>query len=183
MNLSVRTKDENYVLYQSGFYGNKIRTWETLEALRDSGYRQPVVLRYKQTGSPFCAYDVPQREIDTLLEEWERRGARRELVTFNESAPDDYLILQGEVMRCTSHYTLHYATVPGKMREAMKHARSVYGLEALGLLRWALTPSSYEDLQAIFDLFPQAIVEFSAYRIDVGCIPGRNTLIWEVREY
>ena len=43
--------------------------------------------------------------------------------------------------------------------------------------------SSYSDLEALMEIFSDSSIEFSTYRIPVGNIKGRNTIIWEVRNY
>ncbi len=58
-----------------------------------------------------------------------------------------------------------------------------YGVQVLDLLKPRMTESSYSDIEALFDLYPESGIEFSTYSIGVGNIPGRNTVIWEVRNY
>jgi hypothetical protein len=100
----------------------------------------------------------------------------------NEMAPDHALLLQGEVTEVG--WELRYSTVPGlHMREAMLSPDRAFGLAARLLLQRAMTPSSYSDLLALFDVFPEHVVEFSSYAVLLGDLKGRNTLIWEVRSY
>ena len=40
-----------------------------------------------------------------------------------------------------------------------------------------------EQLMNLDDIFPDSIIEFSAYNTQVGNIPNRNTIFWEVRNY
>jgi hypothetical protein len=104
-------------------------------------------------------------------------------VNFNESAPDERLVLQGEVSRFVGGLYLRYSTLKLPMRSAMKDARDVGGASAQAILRGVLTGSSYEDLDALLELYPDAVVEFGAYAKCLGAIPGRNAVIWEVRAY
>jgi len=46
-----------------------------------------------------------------------------------------------------------------------------------------MDPSSRDDLEQLFDLYPDATVEFTCYQMDLGTIPRRNTIFWEVRNY
>jgi len=179
--MTIATKESNYRQYQAGCYGTKLRMWESLEALQASGHEAPVSIRYKEPASPFCRYSIPVADLPAAVEEFEARGARRDLMVFGESAPDEFLLIQGEVMRSERHLTLFYSTEKAKMRDALRKGRQADGLEALALLQTYLTPSSYEDLQALFDIYSDPVVEFSAYSITLGEIPGRNTIVWEVR--
>jgi hypothetical protein len=56
-------------------------------------------------------------------------------------------------------------------------------LEAKITLRRYLDSSSYDDLMDLVETFPEHVIEFGAYETNLGNIPGRNTVIWEVRKY
>jgi hypothetical protein len=179
--MTVDSKREFYRLYFAGAFGNALRTWPSLGALMASGYRGTVTIREAgRAGGGFCRYGVPVGEVHRVLLE---ARVHCSLVTFNESAPDNRLVAQGEVARLVGGLALRYSTAKAPMREAMLRARDVRGSEAVAVLRSALTESSYEDLDALLDTYPDAVVEFGAYGCLVGGIPGRNTVIWEVRNY
>lgn len=181
---SVPTKEENYRLYQSGCFGNKLRTWNTLEELDCSTYRGSVVIRYKEPGSSFCRYEIPFARLRQVVSELEDFGAHRSKMTFNESAPDTLLVIQGEVARSTDHLTLYYSDLPLPMRKALKlKAYTLSGLEAIFLLRRNLFPCSYDDLQELLDLYPDSVIEFSAFSRSLGNCRNRNTIFWEIRNY
>ena len=42
----ISNKKQNYELYKRGLYGNKLRTWYSLEEFIESGYNGTVSLRY-----------------------------------------------------------------------------------------------------------------------------------------
>ena len=65
----------------------------------------------------------------------------------------------------------------------MANATQTEGIRAILKLRSVLFPSSLADLEALFEIYPDSVIEFSAYRFAVGAIPGRNAVIWEVRNY
>lgn len=50
------------------------------------------------------------------------------------------------------------------------------------LNRW-LTPDSLSDLRELLQLYPDHVVEFTALDSNLGTLPGRNAVIWEVRQY
>ena len=102
----------------------------------------------------------------------------------DQSMPDEHLTIQGEVMKTHLGFVLWYTTIKEPMNSALKK-ESLYaeGLKAYLLLKNYLSESSYEDLIALMELFPESSIEFSSYRVPVGNLPGRNTVIWEVRDY
>ena len=61
--------------------------------------------------------------------------------------------------------------------------KSVVEIELLRLLRRHLCLSSLADLEAIVELYPDHVIELGAYSCNVGVIPWRNAVIWEVRRY
>ncbi|MBV8176958.1 MAG: hypothetical protein JO151_20675 [Verrucomicrobia bacterium] len=69
------------------------------------------------------------------------------------------------------------------MRAALREGKQMEGLKALMLLRQSLFPSSLSDVWDLFARFPSSVIEFSSYEYPVGHLRGRNTVIWEVRNY
>ena len=87
-------------------------------------------------------------------------------------------------MRGLGGLNLHYTYVKNPMNKALRiSSENTQGLEAKMLLEKYLSPSSISDIYCLLDTFPESVIEFSSYRIPVGNIPGRNTVIWEVRNY
>lgn len=184
--MEVTSKEKNFRLLKRGSFGNKLRTWGSRQEVLNSGYRGTVTMRYRgDGGGSFYAYEVPLRKIRSVEREWSGGGLDVSRISFNESAPDDFLVIQGEVMRGVEGLELFYSTKQMKMRDAMVDggARSARGLTAKLLLETHLNPSSFADLEVLLDGFPDHVVEFSTYRFCLGDIPGRNTVIWEVRKY
>ena len=180
--LAPTNKIEFYRRWREGEFGNRIRSFDSYADLCKSGYQGLTVVRYKVPGHPFCRYEIPRHQVEEVLEEFVSKGARRDLFTFNESAPDSRLILQGEVCRSIRHLELHYSRAQLPMRKALREdPQCACGLQALTLLRGALWPKSLTMLQELLEY--DAVVEFSAFDRAVGDIPGHNTLIWEVRNY
>lgn len=69
------------------------------------------------------------------------------------------------------------------MGKAIKNANSTTGLKAKLILQENLSPKSYDDIQELLEIYKDHIIEFENYKINLGNIPHRNTLIWEVRKY
>ncbi len=174
-----------YQLYEQGAFGNKLLSWPTLDDYLEDDYFGLIVLRYKGiAGGAWIRYDIPPSEVCSVVEHWISEGADRNLITVNQSAPNPLLRIQGEVMRSVDYLDLRYTLVKQPMRAGLDieqlHAN---GLEAVGLLRHHLDPSSYEELWELLDTYEDAVVEFSTWDTHIGSVPFRNTVFWEVRNY
>lgn len=174
------TKTESLELLRRGALGNTLRTWESFEHLLFDGYQGPLTIRSRVPGSTECYFKVPYWTVLSRASVfWDPTR-----YYFNESAPDEHLVLQGEVTRETWGLELKYSTKPGLvMREAMRDAQWARGLVADMLLRAHLDASSYDALMELLDTYPNHVVEFSTYSRALGAIPGRNTVVWECRDY
>jgi len=154
-------------------------TWEDLLA---SGFKGDIGIRNVRPGGCFVC-PVPYWEwnaVRVIL--FSQGGIPAEDLRYNEAAPDEHCVFQGEVCRTYRGLELRYAIGRRKThREAMKTASNVHGLAALEIVR-AYVPD-WPDVEVLLDLYDDHVVEFSTYEVPVGCIPGRHTLIWEVRLY
>lgn len=173
----IRTKAEMYRRYLAGEFGNRPRTWNGVEQLKRSGFQGEVTIRTAQHAGGRTIYRSSVENavlMATILVN----------PTFNESMPDDVLVLQGEVARGETGLVLACNATPGlKMNEARLAFTHHYGLQATLLLRRCLWPGDYADLTALLDRFPEHVVEFAAYDRAVGVVPHRNTVFFEVRAY
>ena len=82
-----------------------------------------------------------------------------------------------------SYFAIGYGLEP--MRRTMAkglHKHRGY-LETKILLDTYMDPSSRDDLDSLFDLYPDSAIELTTFDINVGQFPHRNTIIWEVRNY
>ncbi|MFM9873695.1 MAG: hypothetical protein ACKVQS_09560 [Fimbriimonadaceae bacterium] len=181
----ITSKDEMYKLYLGGMFGNKLRTWPSLSEYYESNFTENVVLRYRgQGGGGFVAYDLKRISVPTVVAKWVTQGAEPNRITVNESAPDDLILIQGEIMRSTDYLTLSYSTLPYPMRTALKmHRQNAKGIVALEILRFFIDPSSLYDIFMLLDKYDDAVLEFSTWDICIGDVPRRNTVVWEVRNY
>jgi len=181
----VSSKLEYYNLYERGFFGNKPLTWNSVEEIVKSGWNGKVCIRGKKgIARSKARFNLTLEETETYLLELEKEGIPKINLTFNQSLPDEELRIQGEIMRSIRSYSLTYTTIKEPMNYALaKETLHAEGLAALNLIKSNLFPSSYEDLQTLFDIFPDSVIEFSSYHVPLGNLPNRNTLIWEVRNY
>jgi hypothetical protein len=183
-----RTKAEFYRRYREGEFGNSLRSWATLGELRDSRYSGTVTARNRTPGKK-CLYGVPAGIIHVALL---NNGLRPEDCSFNESAPDDRLLIQGELARAEKGLYLYYSTAQTTMREALSagKGRHAYGLEAASLLKSRCNAVGYDMLMDLLDLYDTSVrandmvvVEFGVYENCLGCCKSNNVIIWEVRAY
>jgi hypothetical protein len=189
---SILTKLENYVLWQSGAFGNKLRAWRTVEKWREAGFKGRVVLRtLGSAGGGPTYYNLEPGEVDKIFQSWIRHGVPNESIMVNEAAPDNAAILQGEyrndVYKTQDGYDwglFHFSRAAAHMRPALARApEERRGLMASLLIREAMTPSSYDDWLMLIDRYPGHVLEVSIYDRCLGDVPGRNALVWEVRRY
>jgi hypothetical protein len=206
----IRSKEQFLELWNSGQLGNKLRSWKNLDALKSSGYTGPVGIRSRDFGWKTMYY-VPQERLEAvLLKESRLRGARIENLYFGESAPDDHLVLQGEYWvgehylmysraklamkdalalplgkdKCPSHVVATYPDMKWPpYDELIAYRHEAQGVRAELLLRAAMNANSWDDFQILRDQYPGHVIEFGCYDCELGSVPGRNTLIWELRGY
>jgi hypothetical protein len=177
----ITVKQQNLAAWQCGAFGNKLRAWRTIEGWRASGFGGLVAIRSLVPGGP-CFVDLAPDVLLSRFDELVQNGHRPDQLMINESAPNSRAILQGEydneLWGC-----FRYSVSPCPMREALRNSRETYGLRSRLILRWAMSPSSYEDFLVLLDRYPKHVLEVSVYDCCVGDTPGRNALVWEVRRY
>lgn len=179
----ITNKKQMYECLLAGKFGNFVRAWNSLADVEASGYRGHVSLRSKEVSNPVRLYHVPfadlRQTVETLPESQRLSG-----LVFSESPPDEKRTIQGELMRNHKGYVLTYSYVPKPMRLAFAdQCLTATGLEAKMLLEHHLTPTDYDELQLLLDLYEDHVIEFSAFSVNVGVLPRRNCVIWEVRLY
>lgn len=182
----VRSKHVYSQLWQQGAFGNRLRVWLSLKALRASTYQGPLSIRYLgEEGGRWTFYNVANDNAEQMCQRIITEGGEAARIIFNENAPDERLVLQGELWTGADRlYWLIYSRLKAKMREALRtRPLFSFGLSTLMLLRGAMTPSSYADMETLVEMYPAHAIEFSVYSMCCGNIPGRNTVIWEVRRY
>lgn len=175
-----RTKREFYRGWLDLRFGNRIRMWPSQAALAEACFGGTVTARSQggKAGGGACHYRVPATEAAS--------DPRYAGMAFNESAPDEELLYQGEYSHGAvvgGHY-LFGSAVKLPMRQALAlHAQEKTGLDALGTLLHYCNAKSFDMMAELVELYPQAVIEFGAYGRCLGVIPGHNTVIWEIREY
>lgn len=183
----ITSKSRMYPLLASGAFGNTIPQYFTVAAWRASGdsERHPTWgVRTLTPGGP-CRLYCPAAEVEATVADYEAGGHPVNISLMIDSVvgvtlyADVYDSDRGLAVYCVEH--------PGKgasWREAMpRRGVQLYGLAARRVLQRHLNPSSLADLEAVLEQWPGHVVELSACDRCIGTIPGRNSVIWEVRLY
>lgn len=172
---SVLSKRDFVCRYVAGEFGNRPLTWATYEELIASGYRGLVHVRNSVRGG-LTYYNVPFERVALL--------ASSTMYYTAMNTPDHLKTLQGEVCDWPGGPYLLCSRQAGPMRAALvERPMILIGLSARLLLAAHLCPRSLDWLHHLLSEYPDHVVEFSAYSVEVGELPGYNTLFWEVRAY
>jgi hypothetical protein len=169
-----------------GHFGNCMSVWASLKEIDIAGYTGNVTVRSsgENKAKTFVEYDVSLVRAKEVVDEFQAQGIRARDIFFNEIVPDDKLVLQGEVGYVNGNFVLRYSIEKNtKMRDAMDDAEHIFGLTARLLLKQVMTGNSYDDLLDLFEMYPNHIVEFGVYDCHLGWAKGRNSVIWDVRDY
>lgn len=180
------TKADFYRRWQAMEFGNRIRMWPDLSSLLADGYRGKVTVRSKVPGG-FCQYGVQFIDVERVVRYLACISHLGEGdFAMNESAPDALLLWQGELLHHgpLGGYYIYGSPARLPMRQALKESGTEHrGLAALGRLKAYCNANGYDMLMELLDLYPDAVVEFSAYGKNVGVLPNNNVIVWELREY
>ncbi len=183
----ITNKHQSYDLWMSGKFGNRLRAWRTLEEWRASDYEGKVALRTMVAGGGPCLYDLDPSTVFSRHRQLVSEGYSPEEIMICEMAPDHRLVLNGEFLAdiVDSRWGhLHYSRVRKPMRIALREAsEDVTGIVAQMMLKCLMTPDSWEDFEELSRSYQGHVIELSIYDHCLGDVPGRNTLIWEVRRY
>ena len=117
------------------------------------------------------------------MELWKSLGASEELISVNEVTYDKDFLFNAELTRDERGlYGIFHYDSQISCREAMtKDDCVIYkGLTAVAYLKQSLGLDAYLDIQEIFDLYPDAIIEMTAFNELAGKWLKRY-VIWEVR--
>jgi hypothetical protein len=175
--VEIRKKTEFFRLWTAGALGHRLRIWTDPQQV-DADH-----VGFRQVGPAGGGrFEVVARDqISNTATRWCRDGLS---FVICEVAPDDRCTLQGEV----SHGIGGWCGTLGlshrlRMRDAFAVGHIIPRSPCVTrhLLRTYCSPASLDDLDALLDLYPDAVIELSCYDVDFG--RGRNTIFWEVRNY
>jgi|APSaa5957512535_1039671.scaffolds.fasta_scaffold69000_3 hypothetical protein len=187
----IKSKEIFYILYNKGVLGNRPKTWNSIEEINQSNWAGKYTIRIAVPGHKGM-YNIPKETLQEKINNLKSQGIEEKHIVFNQSMPDHKIKIQGEIIEITTEESngfpagiyLTYSTVKDTMKEGLKkqtlHAKDN---EAIVLLKKHLNPNSQLEIQNLINNFPNHVVEFSVYENNIGDLPERNTIIWEVRSY
>ena len=166
-----------------------MRFWNSYDELVASGYVGTVSIRNKVkdgTTNKVRMYEIPFNTLPGVLKSLE--GVRE--LGLTEDPPNEFRTMQGEFSRIGGTPSLTYTFLKEPMYLAFrKEQLGATGWQATELLRKYCDPASYDWIQEATELYSDhtgvdtPVIEFTCFTINVGTIPHRNTVIWEIRNY
>lgn len=176
----IGSKKEFFEKWKAGILGNATRLWwDPNEAwasdAREFGFRE-----HRAGGGTWER--VWRAQFWNTVYFWQ--GAGR-IFTMDDVCPDEYQTIQGEICRTFRGIEGYIGASQFPMRKAMAAGILTHRtyLQTRLLLEQYMDPSSRDDLDMLLELYPDATIEFTCFSVNVGNIPNRNTLFWEVRNY
>lgn len=179
--MTIDSKAEFYRLWRLGVLGNSNQLFNSLpDALASKCQR----IGFRQIGKAGGGKweDCPREQATDVAIRWTAEGRRYIL---DGGAPSKQSTLIGEICRTFRGVEgfLGLSTLPMRPAITAGHLTPRSYAETNALLDAYMDPSSRDDVRDLLDLYPDATIEFSCFSRDFGMIPGRNTIIWEVRNY
>lgn len=180
--MEIRSKKAFYDLWRAGILGNRPETFDSLSQAYESSAR---LIGFREVGKAGGGKweAVPRCQVFETARQWQIEGRA---FTLDGAAPNEQTTLHGEVCRTYRGTEGFMAVEPRcawRMAQSARIFRERTPLQTRLLIQKYMDPSSRDDLDMLLDLYPDAAIEFSCYPVDVGVIPRRNTLFWEVRNY
>ena len=188
--MRIRTKAESVQLYESGFFGNKGLTWQSVQDYYRSGFEDFVVLRYRDKGfggGP-CLYNLcGDFEVYQAVKLLAAQGFAESRMWINAQMPDYAVVVQGEYLvgddGGVPEDVFFCSTEKRQMRPALDSTgRHIGRLAAMDLLQRSLDYDSWSNFLWLRETFPGHVIEISVYSQPVGLL-GWNSVVWEVRSY
>lgn len=180
----IRTKKEFFRLASAGLLGNQMPSWPDAESAIRDGHTGEVMVRCKEPDSPLMRPNVPVRDAERVIGEFVASGKPRGQFYLTWMSPYVGRLLNAEAWRAPGGLYLNYSRSQTHLRDALDHdGHHAEGLRAVLILQGACDPNSMDDLRGIWERYPDAVIELTAFDRQIGSLPGRNTVVWEVRDY
>jgi hypothetical protein len=130
--------------------------------------------------------------------EWEALGYYwNKLIIANKCDPSDLyvnispgidsVLLNGEYLGLSQsglRNVLYFSTDKLAMRDGLKKSgRTITGLATIDICRRLMDQQSFSDLMWLDENYNDHVIEFTVFDQNIGTLPNRNTMFWEVRAY
>ena len=188
--MRIASKKEMYDLQHRGLLGNYLPIWSWRDFF-EYGPEGNYGFRHRtQTGSPLFRRGMNRAQVIDYVSRLLFIGRISEqdvVISQDTSLYDDCRTLQGETMRSDRGVLFAHSGKIGTdltCREEMRQDSlvEVVGLHVKCLFQQYLDEQSYDWMQELLSMYPDAVVEFTSFSCGVG-IFGWNTIFWEVRNY
>ena len=186
--MSIDTKAQFYDLWLSGQLGNRMGAWRGDKyKWRDVADLAFVGLRSLRPGGRFLMPVVPGR----IQQEIFLHGGCADQWVVCEGTPEQYdsssscsLVVQGELREDVGGWYFYHSFSKLPMRAALSgFGRHASGLAVREYIKTICTQVSFDEIEDLFATYPGHVIELSVHGRCLGITPGRNTVIWEVRNY
>lgn len=183
--MTIRDKTTMYELLASGRLGNHTPQWFSVAEWERDPARPDVPLWGVRSalagGCPKSRLDVPTAEVGPLFREWFGGSGGNISPMVDHMMTARFQVWDGfrglYVWAVVGHTGL-------KWRPAFASVSTHHeGTAARQLLRRHLNENSYHDVEELFEKYPGHVVEMTALDRCFGLVPGRNAVVWEVRDY
>jgi hypothetical protein len=182
--MKITSKSQFFDLWKKGVLGNRTNVWSDPQEAYD--FNAPEY-GFREVGKGGGGYweRVERGFFWKTVWEWTYLNKRRFVI--DDGVPSSRSVLQGEICRTflglESYLAVGYGIPPMRISMALGMHKHRGYLETKILLEKYMDPSSRDDLDMLLELYPEATVEFATFDVNVGNIPGRNTILWETRNY
>jgi hypothetical protein len=183
MRPEINCKADSVRLFEKGFFGNKVRQWNSPEELFSDPFDGLLLVRSRSKSDHRVWHDVVKSEVPSIISNYVRAGGDRGNLYFNEAIPSRDVTLQAEVMRSSRGLCLRFSTLAMHMRDAMAaNSCHAFGLRVKCLLEHYCCIRGLDCIQELLGLYPGYVIEFTCLSRSFGDL-GWNTIVWEVRNY
>lgn len=182
--MRITSKKQFYDRARRGLCGNTPRTWTVEEFSQNLLDRPDWVCMRSQAGiNHLCFPEVDRFRVFYLavsypMENWLVSEIPPEKAARGKG-------LQGELSHLNGQWYLYYTHDMGYMRQRLKESgQHATGWQVTRLLKGHLSPSDYDMLMDLFDLYTEGddypVIEFANFRVPWGLL-NRNLVVWEIR--
>ncbi len=189
----IKSKHQFLLLSASGKLGNTLRTWWSADSVVGSGFTGAVTIRNRVRDSPYFVPRVRVADVHKTAAGLQRQGAEAGSFYYQELPHEPRCCdakcegcgrtINGEVVRLSSGLYMKYGVSPDRnLRSDVEHGEAVDGIRAVVAIRALAGTACWDALNEIWDNWPTAVIEFTAFRMNVGQL-GQPWVIWEVRDY
>jgi len=182
--MKIISKKQFFDMWRAGVLGNRTRLWnDPVKCFEESTDLNIKTIGFREVGKTGGgAWEkVPLEKMLITARKWKDAGRT---FILDDGCPDEKRTIQGEICRTELGlygYLDTKSILPMRPAIAAGHMRSCSYATCIALLDRYMDASSRDDLEMLLELYPDHVIEFTSFSVDVGVFPNRNTLFWETR--